>query len=172
MKYFIVFLFIVSPLFVMGQKLERQTISACGQYLKVSAMAVSYNIGEPLTNTLSVTSNTLTQGFEQPSSDSNKIDIFSAVQNVKEGDFNARLYPNPADNKIILELSATNADNYTIQLYSIIGQKLPLVIETLSSGGKSTYNINLNALAAGPYFINVLGSDGHIAHSFKFIKTN
>lgn len=71
------------------------------------------------------------------------------------------IYPNPADDNIIIEIPASM--NETIFIYNIMGQ---LLLQQPMQQAKE--EINISSLAAGVYFIKVSSSDGIAVR--KFIK--
>ena len=73
------------------------------------------------------------------------------------------VYPNPAQDKIILKLQ--NPDIYKVHIYSIEGK---LVLSTNSSDNSEKMEISVNALNSGYYLMEVIGE--RETFTTKFIK--
>ena len=67
----------------------------------------------------------------------------------KQKDGIIKVYPNPANDKLFISASSLNsADDYKIELYSIVGDKLfEVKVEN------NTTEVNLNEYASGIYFV-------------------
>lgn len=84
------------------------------------------------------------------------------VSKSKEGFI--KVYPNPAADKLFITAEKINTkDNYTIELYSMMGSKLNEV-----NVENTTTEINLNAYASGIYFVVLKQNNSTIANQ-KFI---
>lgn len=84
------------------------------------------------------------------------------IRHAKEGLI--KVYPNPANDKLFIAASELNGkDNYTIELYSMLGAKLSSVkVEN------TTTEIDLNTYASGIYFVVLKQNNSTIANQ-KFI---
>ncbi|MBP7809456.1 MAG: T9SS type A sorting domain-containing protein [Bacteroidia bacterium] len=84
------------------------------------------------------------------------------AKKLKEGFI--KVYPNPASDKLFITAAELNTrDNYTIELYSMMGSKLNEVrVEN------TTTEIDLNAYASGIYFVVLKQNNSTIANQ-KFI---
>jgi hypothetical protein len=75
-----------------------------------------------------------------------------------------KVYPNPAADKLFITAEKINTkDNYTIELYSMMGSKLNEV-----NVENTTTEIDLNAYASGIYFVVLKQNNSTIANQ-KFI---
>jgi hypothetical protein len=90
------------------------------------------------------------------------IDIAVAVAEQEIAGSNFSLYPNPAKNEITIETGLTN--NTSIKVLDVTGK---LIIEKRLNTSKIT--LSVSALKNGIYFYTILGNNGNIVHSNKFI---
>jgi hypothetical protein len=88
---------------------------------------------------------------------------FSSIAVLPQINPQIKIYPNPADNFINVELTAITGDA-TYVMYDIVGRKIGAGV--LKNSG--TNNLNISNLPKGLYFLNV--SDGKNKMSKKFVK--
>ncbi len=74
-----------------------------------------------------------------------------------------RLYPNPADARLIVELPAK--DSYQLRLVNTLGQT-----QYLKSGSGDQFMIDTRSMAAGIYLLHILDSKGYASHQKIMIK--
>ncbi|HWY09736.1 MAG TPA: T9SS type A sorting domain-containing protein [Bacteroidia bacterium] len=67
---------------------------------------------------------------------------------------NVSVYPNPAKDNINLNFTNENAENASYQIINVIGQNVRLQ-NIPSTKGETTYNVNLNGIESGIYFIKL-----------------
>ena len=172
MKHFftIVFAFTICLVRVQAQSLERQVLGTAGNFSTATWGSLSSTAGEAMTNTLSVTATTLTQGFQQPL----KSDLTTGIKNISTGEASVKVYPNPASNKINVVLNTGNAhDRYLVSLSDLLGQKLAVPFETINGGSETlTFIFDVQHLAAASYFIIINDEHGTVVNTFKFTKIN
>jgi hypothetical protein len=80
--------------------------------------------------------------------------VISRIQNIE-------LYPNPANNRIYLDITSEKSEKVIITLYSLTGQPLTVVNENLHSG-KQVIPVKLDQLPAGMYLIRAVTNTGCI----------
>lgn len=90
------------------------------------------------------------------------VGIQEQVTKSKEGFI--KVYPNPANDKLFISAAdLNNRDHYTLELYSLLGNKLAdVAVEN------TTTELNLNDYAAGIYFVTLKQNNQPIANQ-KFI---
>ncbi|MFK8006458.1 MAG: M4 family metallopeptidase [Saprospiraceae bacterium] len=90
-----------------------------------------------------------------------------ATNEIKLADLNGKVYPNPFDKNLILELEGEQNEKTTIQVFNLLGQSVfeKNVDITL---GKNTFDLPLEKLNAGTYFIQLQLEEGNV--TMKVIK--
>ena len=82
-----------------------------------------------------------------------------------ENDRLVRLYPNPANDYVIVEnMGAITIES--IEVYNLLGQKVPFMIDTKASQSR----INLDQLAAGNYNVMIKSNQGNIIRKLTVVK--
>jgi len=82
-------------------------------------------------------------------------------------DLNGKIYPNPFDENLILELEATQNEKTTIQIFNLLGQSV-FEKNVEIAFGKNTFDLNLKNLNAGNYFIQLQLEEGNVM--MKIVK--
>ncbi len=77
------------------------------------------------------------------------------------------LYPNPAVDYLIVEISNSSISNAEFELHSIIGNKIIIQPEKI---GVSRYRIPLKNLVSGYYFLVVKDDFSRFKKAYKFLK--
>jgi hypothetical protein len=116
-----------------------------------------HTIGEPLINTLSNSSNILTQGFNQT-----YLTLVS-VENLSK-DIRTTLYPNPSLNSFKLNIQGVLEPLY-VYIYDMKGEKLRTILF------ENNDHIYVNNLESGTYLILVETKKGKLLSRTKFIKS-
>lgn len=83
--------------------------------------------------------------------------ICNGINEVANG-FNMNLYPNPANHKATLALNMNEEIDLTIQLVNINGQILSS--EVVFGKGSMAFDLNINHLPTGVYFVKVASKNG------------
>ena len=65
----------------------------------------------------------------------------------------ARVYPNPANGTLYVEVDAFNSSEANLSIYNIMGQKV--AEKNVNFNGSNTVSINTNELSSGVYFVTV-----------------
>ncbi|MEQ8337825.1 MAG: T9SS type A sorting domain-containing protein [Cyclobacteriaceae bacterium] len=79
------------------------------------------------------------------------------------------VYPNPAVEFIIVEVSNSSLENVEFEMHSIIGNKIEISSENLS---QDKYRIPVKDLASGYYFLVVKDEISRFKKAYKFLKSN
>jgi len=130
---------------------SQQVISSAGDNFTNSTLSISWTIGEPVTKTVSNSSNILTQGFHQ-----SKLNI-TEIYNINSEEVSISLFPNPTQD--FVNLKVEDYENLSFQLFSFNGK----LIQTNKIFSKKT-EIKMNNLSASAYFLKILKGN-------KLIKT-
>lgn len=76
---------------------------------------------------------------------------------------NAKIWPNPADSKLNINIDAGNFDNAEIKLLSLLGREL---LKTEINAKTKNATIDINSINNGMYLIKII-VDGQEAHTQK-----
>ena len=76
-------------------------------------------------------------------------------------DLKGKIYPNPFDENLILELEGEQKEKTMIQVFNLLGQAVFEKSVEISLG-KNTFDLNLKRLNAGTYFIQLQLEEGNV----------
>jgi hypothetical protein len=82
----------------------------------------------------------------------------SAVKEL-EKEINCRLLPNPASQKVTVELETKTEDLITIDLFDVTGRNVKTVFKDKLPSGKNTIHITVNEYEGGYYFLKLYSND-------------
>ncbi|PHR43346.1 MAG: hypothetical protein COA32_16600 [Fluviicola sp.] len=134
----------------------QEVISTQGDSHQGTDASIDYTIGEPVIFTGTDGSNSLTQGFHQTKWEYVSIDIHNV-------EFSASVYPNPVNNKLIIESENFEGKNYSI--YDATGK--------IVTQGKLEYKkteIPANEWAPGSYSVVLSDNEQLKLRTIKLIK--
>lgn len=155
MKYLFSLLFVVGLTSLNAQSLELVTISSTSAEVESNGYTLSSTFGEPITSTFSSASNVLTQGFEQPNTQTdNSINTL-----VKQG--NILMYPNPVSSTITI----VGEEPHTVKVYGVHGK----LLFNEPYHFKSPLQLDVTNWPAGIYQVFFF-KDGWPVSTSKFIK--
>ena len=140
-----------------SQSLGPEVIASSGDYFTSSNVKLSWTLGEMVTETFSVSGNSLTQGFQQGNY------LYAFVAENSENN-NISVFPNPFSNVIIINTS--NLTGLMVQVFDIQGKNL--MERTIE---KSNKRLDFSAFNQGIYFIKVMNKTT-LLKSFKIQKIN
>lgn len=90
-----------------------------------------------------------------------------ATNEIKLVELNGKIYPNPFDTNLILELEGEQNEKTTIQVFNLLGQSVFEKNVNISLG-KNTFDLPLENLNGGTYFIQLHLENGNV--SMKVVK--
>ena len=161
MKIFIFILFGSITLHVAAQSTSPTVISTAGTSIKTDSVTLSYTVGELMVPTLKQSSNTLTQGFNQPT----KVKVVGIV-NVEPDRFSIEAYPNPTSELLNISINKSNQnDTFDFTVIDMYGKSLELLKTTTSDKTQ----INTSALPSGQYIVRVTNKSTQKASNIKII---
>jgi hypothetical protein len=79
----------------------------------------------------------------------------------------ARVYPNPAKDKLIIELQGQQNGDAQLSIYDILGNEVVVVSNVSIQKGLNQIPVDLNDLKPGVYFFNLV--QGEMKSSQRFI---
>jgi len=90
-----------------------------------------------------------------------------ATNEIQLADLDGKIYPNPFDKNLILELESEQNKKTKIQVFNLLGQSV-FESNVSISVGKNTFDLNLEKLNAGTYFIQLQLEKGNVM--MKIVK--
>ena len=147
-----------------AQSLERQVIGSAGGFDQAGGVSLSYTVGEPIVETAITGSVILTQGFQQPD------DLRVGINEVTVS-MDYTVYPNPTDDRLIVELKSDQLVDVQLSLFDIAGQQL-INPTQVSVTGKVTKELSLKDYAAATYILVLTDKNGKQLKNFKIQKIN
>lgn len=82
-----------------------------------------------------------------------------SVNDLKLDQFNANVYPNPAQNNVTLVYSLFENQKINISLYDLLGNEIMQLVAEQQSSGKHQITFNKENLSPGIYFIKLKGAN-------------
>lgn len=157
-------LFLILPLMVCSQSISRDVVAAGGDFQTTSNLSLSSTVGEPVIKTVSQSNIVLTQGFQQGNL-TNSVGI-----DVPEHNLSINAYPNPTQNQVVLEMSATQDQGLSLMIFDVQGKLLKAPIERQELKGQNRFTVDLGNYTAGTYLFRLMNADGKRLHTIKVQK--
>ena len=79
-----------------------------------------------------------------------------------------QVFPIPANDHVTVNLGTMKSSDVTLSLHNIIGNKMPLEIETTD---EHAIHLKVKDLAPGYYFISVKNEKDRFRGAYKFLKS-
>lgn len=143
----------------MAQSDPPDVFSTAGGDGSSSTERMSWTIGEPVTNTVSAGSNTMTQGFQQPWAE-----VITLVPELTEQTDGISVYPNPTRHVLHVRYPDGSSTGDRIELTDGRGQ---LLLQDHVQG--ATTDLDLSSYASGNYFLRLIGPQGTMKRTFHII---
>jgi len=144
-------------LFVAGSATAQTVVSANGGTATAAGIEVSWTIGEPITETVTDGTTTLTQGFQQ-----SKLTV-TAINDIQITGVEIKVYPNPTSDYVTVHFSKM-MEKPTYLLFDLSGR----LIEQKNIESTDA-KIDMTGYAGGSYILK-LNSGQQPLQSFKIIK--
>ena len=140
---------IIIAFFLSGIAVHAQeVVTTAGSYGETASGSLSWTVGEPVIETITDGTNTLTQGFQQ-----SKLTV-TAINDLKVSGIELSVYPNPTADYLVLSIDdvKTNrrSSQLSLQLYDMNGKLL--------QNGKITGNetsIDMSNFIPGTYILKI-----------------
>ncbi len=145
-----------------SQSLSPEVVASSGNYFENGNVSLSWTIGECVIETFQNTSTVLTQGFHQT-----KLSV-TKVETLEDEELVFSVYPNPANNKINIEIKGAGENTtFSYALFDINGKmisnkKITSQIET----------IDVSSYPAAYYILNLQDGSGSKVGTYKILKQN
>ncbi|MGP8215379.1 MAG: T9SS type A sorting domain-containing protein [Bacteroidia bacterium] len=140
--------------------LKPDVITTTGGYYANSAGSLSWTMGEPISETVSDTTNTLTQGFQQGA-----YSVVSVVNESTQSTINISVYPNPVTS--LLNIRSDSSDPFRAEIIDLEGN---IIDERLFENGQG--QIDLSNLSDAMYLLGVYDKDGNRIKVYKIQKVD
>jgi len=135
-----------------AQTVTPVVLSNQGGYSLLSQGSISWSIGEPVSESYTSPVRIHTMGFHQP-----EIAIIAMIAE-QGSDKSILVYPNPVKDLLTINFSGLTDGNYKVDLIDNIG-KLIYQTQTEVSASNNTFQLKVNEVAAGNYFLRVQNKD-------------
>lgn len=168
MKKIISFLIIICcAINLYSQSIERYTISSLGgSYFDGSSFEMDFTMGEMATTTLSNANNTLTQGFQQPFTNT-----FVVISEDSDEPSLVSVFPNPAIDQLTIQIEGNEAKEYSLTVYNMLGQVALCATANSDLNGYTQIQLDISSLSTGNYYLRIFNDDRLVSIA-KIIKLN
>ena len=150
--------FLLAGSTVFAQTIQNSVISSAGGSASAGNVKMDYTIGETVIATTTAGGYALTQGFHQTNL------TLVAIENVELYP-EMSIYPNPAGAIVNIDIP----ENYKLLDISMFDAKGKLLRTQPNASGLVTFDVN--DLATGTYYLQVLNPENKALKTFKLIKT-
>lgn len=131
-----------------------------------STMMLDYTIGElAAVSTIRDSSFIITQGLHQPDK------YFVGINEYEKSNLKGYVFPNPFTGNLNLHLETLQTERYQISVFDAVGKLVYLIPEMIFSNSNANYQINLENLAEGVYYLKVERQGKAKCLTFPLIKT-
>ena len=158
----LVFILTISWTSAFSQQLSHQVLVPLAGVKSNTQVSYSQTVGETAVQIVSCPMYIFTQGFQQPRMKRMPIDTV-IVNNIK-------VYPNPASDRIYIELSGTTARTFKIDIINITGTIVLTDKRVFYDEFFYKEPYNIENLIRGFYMIRISTDDGLINRIFKIEK--
>jgi hypothetical protein len=140
--------------------LKPDVVTTTGGYYVNSAGSLSWTMGEPISETVSDTKNTLTEGFQQGS-----YSLVSVVDESAQPTINISVYPNPVTS--LLNIKSDSGDPFRAEVIDLMGN---IIYELAFENGQG--QINISNLSDAMYLLGIFDKNGNRIKVFKIQKVD
>lgn len=158
MKLFLSLGFLLFSIISFAQSTAGEVIANGGEFYENGNGSLSWTLGEPVIETISNGTNTLTQGFQQNSY------TITEISEVMNPEFNIRVYPNPTSD--IINIDGKDLEIGTIEMFDMNG-KLVLSEEI----NDTCYQLNIQDKTVAYYLLKIYSKKSNIVKEYKICKT-
>ena len=120
--------FLLSGIAVYAQ----EVVSTAGSHGETTAGSLSWTVGEPVIETITDGTNTLTQGFQQ-----SKLTV-TAINDLQTSGIELSVYPNPTNSFLLIEVKTDKQRDLLLSLFDLNGK---LILQKKITGNKQTVNM-------------------------------
>jgi len=146
---------------ISAQSITPQVVTSSGGYALNGGYSVSWTLGEPVIATAQNGSNTLTQGFQQPT-----YNVLAITTETLQG-FDINVFPNPTSDYITIDWTTNKENTLYITLFDLAGK---MISEKSYSAADEKVSINLSQLASAQYILEVKDKTNSATKIFRIAK--
>jgi len=139
--YLLILLIALCATFLQAQ----EVVTTAGSYGETSSGSLSWTVGEPVIETITDGTNTLTQGFQQ-----SKLTV-TAINDLKFPGIELSVYPNPTNSFLFIEVKTDKQRDLLLSLFDLNGK---LILQKRMTGNKQT--IKMQNYKSGTYILKVM----------------
>ena len=121
----VIIAFFLSAIAVYAQ----EVVSTAGSHGETTSGSLSWTVGEPVIETITDGTNTLTQGFQQ-----SKLTV-TAINDLKVSGIELSVYPNPTNSFLLIEVKTYKQRDLLLSLFDLNGR---LILQKKMAGNKQT----------------------------------
>ena len=142
----------------LSQSISPFVISSSGNHFTGGNHQLSWTMGEPIVNTLSIGNSVLTQGFHQPY---NSLFTTNETENMS---VSISVFPNPANESI--KIVFPHSGSYHISLNDLLGKE----ISAFRLNNESFCSVDISDLSCGSYFLRISTLNQQVLSLTKIFK--
>lgn len=159
MKKILLGLALISSSISFAQSITPEVTATAGAHFAIPSIQISWTLGEPVTETVTGGSTTLTQGFQQSN---------ISVVGISDYDFSyeVAVFPNPTIDVVRVELS----EDVTEGSLSIIDPTGKTILSRDIT--ESDFILDFAPYAQGTYLLNLMNEAGTLLHTIRLQKIN
>ena len=154
-----IFLVAVSVILAGVAASAQEVVASSGSSGTITGYKVDWTLGEPVIETLTGSSNILTQGMHQTNL------LVTGLQELEIPGLEVKVYPNPAKDFLMIEVTQTGNDLFRYELFDIAGRKA--VVKKMNS---NTEEIDMSSYVSGIYLLRVLSPGDENVKTCKIVK--
>ncbi len=151
---------------VFAQSITPEVVSSGGGDTTTTNVSLSWTIGEPVIETASGSSATITQGFHQ-----SHFEVVT-IEDHSELGFDIKVYPNPSIDFIKVDLTYTGSHPVLgkTEFELILRDNAGKILMSNIIKNKLNATIPMQGYAVGQYFLQIKGADGALYKSVQITK--
>jgi hypothetical protein len=152
--YLLILLIALCSTFLQAQ----EVVTTAGSYGETTSGSLSWTIGEPVIETITNETNTLTQGFQQ-----SKLTV-TTINDLKVSGIELSVYPNPTNSFLSIEVKTDKQRDFLLSLFDLNGR---LILQKKMAGNKQT--IKMQNYKPGTYILKVTEANKEI-RTYQIVK--
>ena len=152
--YLLILLIALCATFLQAQ----EVVTTAGGYGETTSGQLSWTIGEPVIETITDGTNTLTQGFQQ-----SKLTV-TAINDLKVPGIELSVYPNPTNSFLSIEVKTDKQRDLLLSLFDLNGR---LILQKKMTGSKQT--IKMQNYKPATYILKVTEGNKEI-NTYQIVK--
>ena len=136
----------------------QEVVSTAGSHGETTSGSLSWTVGEPVIETITDGTNTLTQGFQQ-----SKLTV-TAINDLKVSCIELSIYPNPTNSLLSIEVKTDKQRDLLLSLFNLNGK---LILQKKMTGNKQT--IKMQNYKPATYILKISEANKEI-RTYQIVK--